>query len=98
MGKFLRYIFFVYFKQLIEVNKYLLRIITGAHSMIPIEFIYLETASLSIDMIVRKRRLMYLHHILHSPENELLAKFIRHIMNVLCQVTGSFKFVITGKF
>ena len=42
--------------------------------MILIEFICLETASLSIDMIVRKRRLMYLHHILHSPENELISK------------------------
>ena len=59
---------------LTEVGNYLLKKIVGSHSKIPMEFVYLETGTLSINYICTKRRLMYLHHILSVSEQELIHK------------------------
>ena len=46
------------------VDHQLLRLICDGHSKTPIEFCYLETASLPLKSILSSRRIMYLHHIL----------------------------------
>ena len=61
-------------KELIEVDKFLIKEIIGSHSKVLVEFLYLETSTLSIDYIVAKRRLMYLKNILRRPKHELVRK------------------------
>ena len=61
-------------ESLIEVDSYLLRKIIGSHSKIPIEFVHLESGTVSIDYICTKRRLVYLHQIVSVSENKIIHK------------------------
>ena len=57
------------------VDEYLLRSILKAPSKTPKETLYLETGCKPIKFIIKKRRLMYLHHILRRPKDEVIRKF-----------------------
>ena len=60
-----------------EINKldnFLLGKMVGAHSKVPIEFLFLETAALLIDFILKSRRVNYLHTILNREKSELTHK------------------------
>ena len=56
------------------VDESLLRGIMGAHSKIPIEALYLETACLQIRFIVASRRLSYLYNILQKGAGKMVRK------------------------
>ena len=56
------------------VDHQLMRLICDGHSKTPIEFYYLETASLQLKSILSSRRIMYLHHILGRNEGELIKR------------------------
>ena len=60
--------------KLCSVDEYLLRSIIKAPSKTPKEALYLETGCLSIKYCVKMRRLMYLHHILKRPKEEMIRK------------------------
>ena len=60
--------------ELEKVDEYLLRKLLNAHSKTPKEFLYLETGSLPIRFIIKKRRISYLHHILNRDKKELISK------------------------
>ena len=46
----------------------------NSHSKTAKELYYLETGTIEIKYIIAKRRLMYLHHILTRPDDELIYK------------------------
>ena len=52
----------------------LMRKIFDAHSKTAIELFFLETAKIPIRYIISKRRLMYLWHIIHQREDQLIRK------------------------
>ena len=62
-------------KKLSEVDEFLLRSILGAPAKAPKEALFLETGCVPIKYILKMRRLMYLHHILKRPHDELIRKF-----------------------
>ena len=62
-------------EKLSYVDEYLLRSILKAPSKTPKETLYLETGCKPIKFIIKKRRLMYLHHILKRPKEEIITKF-----------------------
>ena len=64
-------------EKLSSVDEYLIRSILEAPSKTPMEALYLETGSLSLKYILKQRRLMYLHHILHRPDSELIKRFYK---------------------
>ena len=67
-------------KELKVIDQYLLRQILGAHSKVPVEFLYLESSGIPIDFILTSRRLNYLHTILSRIY--IWVKFFRvHIMS-----------------
>ena len=55
----------------INLDKYLMKKILGAHSKVPVELLYLETASIHIDYVLAGRRINYLHYIITRYEHEL---------------------------
>ena len=57
-----------------KIDHIVLRSIIGAHSKVPIEQLYLETASIPPPDIIKTRRMIYLHTILQRPESELTRK------------------------
>ena len=57
-----------------KVDEALLRGILKSHSKIPLEALYLETASIPIRFIVASRRLLYLYNILQKSEDEMIRK------------------------
>ena len=61
--------------KLSAVDEYLLRKILGAPAKTPKEALFLETGCIPVYLILKSRRLMYLHHILRRPEKELIRKF-----------------------
>ena len=58
-------------KDLNKIDHIVLRSIIGAHSKIPIEQLYLETASIPLSDIIKTRRMIYLQTILQRPDSEL---------------------------
>ena len=58
----------------LNLDHYLMRQITGAHSKVPVEFLYLETAAIPIDYILASRRVNYLHNILSKQDSELVKR------------------------
>ena len=79
-------------QKLSSVDEYLLRSILGAPSKTPIEALYLETGCLPKKYIIKKRRLMYLHHILWRPKKELIRKFYEAQKTKLSK--GEFKLIL----
>ena len=61
-------------KDLNKIDHIVLRSSIGAHSKVPLEQLYLETASIPPPDIIKTRRRIYLHTILHRPESELTRK------------------------
>ena len=57
-----------------KVDESLLRGLLKGHAKLPLEALYLETASLPIRYIVSSRRIMYLHSILQKGPDELVRK------------------------
>ena len=55
-----------------KVDEFLLRKILGAPSKTPIEYLYLETATIPIEFILKSRRVNYLYSILTRNESELI--------------------------
>ena len=55
-----------------KMDHILLRSIIGAHSKVPVEQLYLETASLNITQTISLRRKIYLQTILQRSEGELM--------------------------
>ena len=62
-------------EKLKQVDEYLLRSVIGAPAKTPKETLYLESGCIPIEYIIKSRRLMYLHHILRRPNEELIKKF-----------------------
>ena len=61
--------------QMLEVLDHkILRTITGAHTKVPLEMLYLETGQLDLKSVMSVRRLSYWHNILRRHEGELLSK------------------------
>ena len=61
--------------QLEEVDKLLLRRVLNVASSCPIEALYLEMGCIPIGLIIKARRLNYLHYLVSRRENEMLHKF-----------------------
>ena len=61
--------------QLEEVDKLLLRQVFGVASSCPIEAFYLEMGCLPFSLVIKSRRLNYLHYLVRRDENEMLYKF-----------------------
>ena len=59
----------------------LLRSIVGAQAKVPIEQLYLETASLTPTQIISIRRMIYLQTILKRPNSELIRKIYEEMKN-----------------
>ena len=64
-------------QKLSDVDEFLLQRILGVPSTTPKEALFLETGCIPIEYIMKMRRLMYLHHILRRPEQELIRKFYK---------------------
>lgn len=62
----------------VDIDKYLLRGLVKAHAKVPIEHLYLETASVPIEYIISARRLIYLQTILQRPDEELIKQIYVH--------------------
>jgi hypothetical protein len=60
--------------QFVEIDKYLLRGLVGAHAKAPLEHLYLEMAALPVSYVFSVRRMIYLHTILRRHENEITHK------------------------
>ena len=60
-----------------DVDKIYLRNILKAHSKVGVECLYLETGKIPLRYDVMQRRLLYLWHILHLQESELVARIYR---------------------
>ena len=61
--------------QLEEVDKSLLRKVLDAPSSSCTESLYLELGIIPIHVIIKARRLNYLHYLVNLEEDEMLAKF-----------------------
>ena len=55
-------------KRLEQVDEMLWLNILECSGSVPRELLYLELGLLRIQDIIRKRRLMFLHHIMHQPK------------------------------
>ena len=72
-------------RELEKIDEDLLRRILKAHSKTPLEFLYLETGSVSIKWIVAQRRVNYLKTIMERDPNELVKKvFEAQKLNPTC--------------
>ena len=58
-----------------KLDRLLLRRILGALVSTPQEALYLELGIMPIDMVIKVRRVMYLHSLLRRNEDEMLSKF-----------------------
>ena len=63
-----------YLKTLEAADNELMRKIFNAHSKTACELFFLETAKIPIRLLISKRRLMYLWHLLRRNEEELIKK------------------------
>ena len=57
------------------MDKLLLRQVLNAASSCPIEALYLEMGCIPIGLIIKARRLNYLHYLVSRRENEMLHNF-----------------------
>ena len=72
----------------IKLDQYLLRKILGAHSKVPLEFLYLETSAIPVDFVLASRRLNFLHTVLSRSDNEMTKRIYIAQKNTLLKVTG----------
>ena len=62
-------------QKLSSVDEYLIQSVLGVPSKPPKEALFLESGCIPVKYLLKMRRLMYLHHILRRPRNELIRKF-----------------------
>ena len=62
-------------QKLSSVDEYLIQSVLGVPSKTPKEALFLESGCIPVKYLLKMRRLMYLHHILRRPRNELVWKF-----------------------
>ena len=60
--------------QLVDIDKYLLRGLVGAHSKVPLEHIYIELSVLPIPYVLSVRRMIYLQTILKRDQDKITRK------------------------
>ena len=60
--------------QFVEIDKYLLRGLVGAHAKVPLEHIYLELSVLPVPYVLAVRRMLFLHTILKRHDDEITKK------------------------
>ena len=63
--------------QLEEIDRLLLRQIMNVPSSCPTEALYLELGCVPVSLIIKSRRVNYLHHLVNIDENEMLSKFFK---------------------
>ena len=68
-----------------EVDKFLLRQILDAPSSSCIESLYLELGCMPIHVILKARRLNYLHYLVNLKRDEMLAIFFKTQWNYPCK-------------
>ena len=56
------------------IDNKILRIITGAHSKVPVEMLYIETSQLPISHVISVRRLIYWHTIIRRHKEEITSQ------------------------
>ena len=61
--------------QLEEVDRLLLRQIFSVASTCPVEALYLELGCIPLGIVIKSRRVNYLHHLVTRKETEMLSKF-----------------------
>ena len=61
-------------EELEEIDRMLLRKILNTQISCPKEALYLESGAVPIGMILKSRRLNYLHHLVKENENSMLSK------------------------
>ena len=61
------------------IDHKILRVITGAHSKVPLEMLYLETGEMDISSVMSVRRLLYWHNIIRRHKKELISQ-VYHAM------------------
>ena len=59
------------------IDNQILRFICSAQAKTPVEFLFLESGSLSLSHIISQRRIIYLHEILTREDNELVKRIYR---------------------
>ena len=60
--------------QLEVIDHKILRVITGAHSKVPLEMLYLETGKMDISSVMSVRRVLYWHNIKRRHKKELISQ------------------------
>ena len=63
--------------QLEEVDRLLLRQVFNVPSSCPIEALYLELGCVPLSLVIKSRRMNYLHHLVTVNENEMLSRFFK---------------------
>ena len=61
-------------KDLGVIDNKILRVITGAHSKVPVEMLYIETSQLPISHVISVRRLIYWHTIIRRHKEEITSQ------------------------
>ena len=61
-------------EKLTILDNCLMRYILGAHSKVPTEMLFLETAAIPIKYVIKCRRMIYLKEILDRKDNEIINK------------------------
>ena len=61
--------------QLEKVDRLLLRQVFNVSSTCPVEALYLELGCIPIGLIIKSRRVNYLHHLVTREEKEMLSTF-----------------------
>ena len=56
------------------IDHKILRVITGAHSKVPIEMLYIETSQLPISHVISVRRIIYWHTLIRREKEELTSQ------------------------
>jgi hypothetical protein len=59
------------------IDNQILRFICSAQAKTPVEFLFLETGSLSLSHIISQRRIIYLNEIITREDNELVKRIYR---------------------
>ena len=60
--------------QLEVIDHTIIRVITGAHSKVPLEMLYLETGEMDISSVMSVRRVLYWHNIKRRHKKELISQ------------------------
>ena len=59
-----------------RVDENLLRRVLGASKSTPIPSLYLETGSIPVSIIIKGRRILYLHYLIIQPKNTLISQML----------------------